>query len=104
MYAIVDIAGQQMKVEANHEYYVNRLHSDEGSEVSFEEVLLIDEGGNIRVGKPRLEGARVRARITSHVKADKVLVFKKKKRKGYQKLNGHRQLLSKIKIEEIVLA
>lgn len=104
MYAIVDIAGQQMKVEANHEYYVNRLHADEGSEVSFEEVLLIDEGVNIRVGKPRLEGARVRARITSHVKADKVLVFKKKKRKGYQKLNGHRQLLSKIKIEEIVLA
>ena len=104
MYAIVDIAGKQMKVEKNREYYVNRLNGMEGSEVVFGKVMLIDDEGKIQVGKPVVEGASVKGTITSHLKADTVLVFKKKRRKGYQKMNGHRQPLSKVRIEEIVIA
>ena len=101
MYAIVDIAGQQVKVEKGQEVFVNRLEGKEGSKVKFEDVLLIDNNGKVSVGKPNLKDATVSAKIISHDKGDKVLVFKKKRRKGYQTLNGHRQYLSKIVIEGI---
>jgi len=101
MYAIVDIAGQQFKVEKNQELFVHRLEGKEGGKVEFDRVLLIDNGGKVTVGAPSIDGAKVDAKIISHVKGDKVLVFKKKRRKGYQKLNGHRQYLTKIQIENI---
>lgn len=101
MYAIVEIAGQQFKVEKNQEIYVHRLEGNEGAKVAFDNVLLIDNGGSITVGAPSIEGAKVDAKIISHVKGDKVLVFKKKRRKGYQKMNGHRQSFTKIQIESI---
>lgn len=101
MYAIVDIAGQQIKVEKGQEVFVHRLTGEEGSKVEFNEILLIDNDGKISLGAPVITGARVSAKIISHVKGDKVLVFKKKRRKGYQKLNGHRQQFSKILIEDI---
>lgn len=101
MYAIVDIAGQQLKVEKDQEVYVNRLQGEEGSKVEFDQVMLIDKDGKVKVGSPVIKGAKVSATIMSHLKGDKVLVFKKKRRKGYQKLNGHRQYLSLIKIDDI---
>ena len=102
MYAIVDIAGQQFKVEAGNEIFVNRLNAAKDAEVVFEKVLLIDEDGKIKVGAPYVEGAVVKATVIDDTcRADKVLVFKKKRRKGYQKLTGHRQDLSKIRINEI---
>lgn len=101
MYAIVEIAGQQFKVSNGDQIYCNRLNGEIGSSVSFDKVLLIDNDGNTRVGAPVLQGAKVDAKIVEHLRADKVLVFKKKRRKGYQKLNGHRQDLSKISIEKI---
>ena len=101
MYAIVDIAGQQFKVEAGKMIFVNRLQGDKGTSLSFDKVLLTDEGGAVKVGTPYVDGVNVKATIVDHVKADKVLVFKKKRRKGYQKLNGHRQCLTQILIEEI---
>ncbi|MBE2245775.1 MAG: 50S ribosomal protein L21 [Candidatus Competibacteraceae bacterium] len=101
MYAIVDIAGQQFKVEKNQELYVHRLEGKEGGKVEFDRVLLIDQEGKVTVGAPNIDGAKVNARILTHLKGDKVLVFKKKRRKGYQKLNGHRQCLTKIQIENI---
>lgn len=102
MYAIVDIAGQQFKVEKEAKLYVNRLEGEEGAEVDFDKVLLIDNDGKVKVGTPNVKNAVVKAKILSHLKGDKVLVFKKKRRKGYQKLNGHRQLLTRIQIEDIV--
>lgn len=102
MYAIVDIAGQQFKVEKESKLYVNRLEGEEGAEVDFDKVLLIDNDGKVKVGTPNVKNAVVKAKILSHLKGDKVLVFKKKRRKGYQKLNGHRQLLTRIQIEDIV--
>ena len=101
MYAIVDIAGQQFKVEKDQKLYVHRLEGEEGKKVSFDKVLLIDSGSKISVGDPLVKGAEVSAKILSHMKADKVLVFKKKRRKGYQKLNGHRQYMTQIQIETI---
>jgi len=102
MYAIVDIAGQQFKVEAGNEIFVNRLAADKGAAVVFDKVLLVDAEGAVKLGTPYVEGAVVKATVLDDTcKADKVLVFKKKRRKGYQKLNGHRQYLSKIKIDEI---
>jgi len=101
MYAIVDIAGQQFKVEKNQEIYVHRLEGNEGSKVEFDSVYLIDNGGKVTVGAPKIDGAKVDAKIISHVKGEKVLVFKKKRRKGYQKMNGHRQSFTKIQIENI---
>ena len=101
MYAIVNIAGQQFKVMSNQKIYVHRLEGKAESSVTFDEVLLIEDDGKVVVGTPQIEGAAVSAKILEHVKADKVLVFKKKRRKGYQKLNGHRQLLTKIQIEKI---
>lgn len=102
MYAIVDIAGQQYKVEKDQEIFVHRLEAEEGSSLNFDQVLLIDRDGKISVGTPVVEGANIQARVISHTKGDKVIVFKKKRRKGYQKLNGHRQYLTKIQIENIV--
>jgi len=101
MYAIVDIAGQQFKVEKDQKLYVHRLEVEEGKKVSFHKVLLIDTGNKVSVGDPVVKGASVDAKVISHMKGDKVLVFKKKRRKGYQKLNGHRQYLTQIQIEAI---
>ena len=102
MYAIVDIAGQQFKVEAGNEIFVNRLAAANGADVEFDKVLLIENGKDIKVGAPYVEGAVVKATVLDdNAKADKVLVFKKIRRKGFQKCNGHRQKLTKIKINEI---
>ena len=101
MYAIVDIAGQQFKVEKDQKLFVHRLEVEEGKKVSFDKVLLIDSGSKISVGDPVVKGASVDAKVISHMKGDKVLVFKKKRRKGYQKLNGHRQYMTQIQIEGI---
>jgi large subunit ribosomal protein L21 len=102
MYAIVDIAGQQFKVEKDEKIFVHRLNAEEGSKIDFDQVLLIDNDGKINVGTPTLSGVKVSATVLNHLKGEKVLVFKKKRRKGYQKLNGHRQYLSYIQIDEIV--
>ena len=101
MYAIVEIAGQQFKVAKDQKVYVHRLQGAEGSEVTFENVMLVEDKGNVTIGAPAIEGAAVTAKILSHLKGDKVIVFKKKRRKGYQKKNGHRQYLSEILIESI---
>lgn len=102
MYAIVDIAGQQFKVEAGKEIFVNRLAAEKGAAVEFDKVLLVDAEGAVKVGAPYVEGAVVKATVLDDsCKGDKVLVFKKKRRKSYKKLNGHRQYLSKIQITEI---
>lgn len=102
MYAIVDIAGQQFKVEAGKEIFVNRLAAEKGASVEFDKVLLVDTDGDVKVGAPYVEGTVVKATVLDDsCRAKKVLVFKKKRRKGYQKLTGHRQNLSKIKINEI---
>ena len=103
MYAIVDIAGQQFKVEAGNEIFVNRLAAEKGASVEFDKVLLIaGDDAVVKVGAPYIDGAVVKATVLDdQCRADKVLVFKKIRRKGFQKLNGHRQKLSKIKINEI---
>ena len=101
MYAIVNIAGQQFRVEEKQQLFVHRLEGAEGAEVKFEEVLLVDADGKIKVGTPTLSNASVSAKIIEHMKGDKVLVFKKKRRKGYKKMNGHRQYMSKIEINSI---
>lgn len=101
MYAIVNIAGKQMKVAAGDRVYVHRLPQDAGDSVEFNEVLLVDNEGSVTVGKPHVSGATVTAKIEDHVKGDKVIVFKKKRRKGYRKKNGHRQHHSLITIEAI---
>ena len=102
MYAIVDIAGQQFKVEAGKEIFVNRLAAAKDSSVEFDKVLLVDSEGQIKLGNPYVKGAVVKATVLDdEAKADKVLVFKKIRRKGFQKLNGHRRKLSKIRIDEI---
>ena len=102
MYAIVDIAGQQFKVEAGMEIFVNRLADEKGASVEFDKVLLIDEDGAVKVGAPYVDGAKVTATVLDDTcKGKKVLVFKKKRRKGYQKCNGHRQYLTKLQINSI---
>ena len=101
MYAIVEIAGQQFKVSKDLKVYVNRLTNEEGSSVSFDKVLLLDDNGAITLGAPAIEGASVEAKVLQHLKGDKVIVFKKKRRKGYKKRNGHRQYLTQIVIEGI---
>ncbi len=102
MYAIVDIAGQQFKVEAGNEIFVPRLADAKDADVEFKKVLLVAGEGDVKVGAPYVEGAVVKATVLDdNAKADKVLVFKKIRRKGFQKLNGHRQKLTKIKINEI---
>ena len=101
MYAIVEIAGQQFKVSKDLKVYVNRLSNEEGSKVSFDKVLLLDDAGTITLGAPAIEGASVEAKVLQHLKGDKVIVFKKKRRKGYKKRNGHRQYLTQILIEGV---
>jgi len=101
MYAIVDIAGQQFKVEKEQEVIVHRLEGEVGAKVEFDNVMLIDNKGKIAVGQPFIEGAKVTATIISHLKGDKVIIFKKKRRKNYQKASGHRQFLTKLQIENI---
>ncbi len=102
MYAIVEIAGQQFKVEQGQEIFVHRLKADEGDTVDFDKVLLTDNDGTVSVGKPTVSGASVSATVLQHVKGDKVIVFKKKRRKGYRVKNGHRQSFTKIKIDSVV--
>ena len=101
MYAIVTIAGQQMKVTEKQAVIVHRLDAKEGDKVEFNQVLLVDNGGKTKVGTPVVNGAKVSATVVSHLKGDKVIVFKKKRRKGYQKSNGHRQQFTKIQISGI---
>ena len=102
MYAIVDIAGQQFKVERGKKVYVHRLKANEGADVEFDKVLLIDNAGKITVGSPTVDGAKVAATVVSHLRGDKVLVFKKKRRKSYQKMNGHRQDFTQILIQGVL--
>jgi large subunit ribosomal protein L21 len=102
MYAIVEIAGHQFKVEKDKKLFVHQLDAKEGDSVDFDKVLLVDNDGKIAVGTPTVEGAKVTAKVLQNVKGDKVLVFKKKRRKGYKKLNGHRQRFTQVQIENIV--
>ncbi|MBP3356927.1 MAG: 50S ribosomal protein L21 [Rikenellaceae bacterium] len=104
MYVIVEIAGQQFKAEKGRKLYVHRLKGEEGSSLSFDKVLLTDNDGQVKVGAPVVEGASVNAKILKHLKDDKVLVFKKKRRKGYKVKNGHRQFLTQILVEDITVA
>ena len=101
MYAIVEIAGQQFKVEQDRFLYTHRLLGEEGAALVFDKVLLVDNGGTISVGAPTIVGASVSGKILQHLKGEKVIVFKKKRRKGYKKKNGHRQYLTKVLIEGI---
>ena len=101
MYAIVEIAGQQFKVAKDRQLYVHRLNQEEGKQLTFDDVYLISDDGKTTVGAPVIEGASVTATVNKHLKGDKVIVFKKKRRKGYQKKNGHRQYLSQITIDSI---
>ena len=101
MYAIVEIAGQQFKVAKDQKVYVHRLQGEEGSKVTFDNVLLLEDGSNITIGAPAIDGAAVEAKVIKHLKGDKVIVFKKKRRKGYKVKNGHRQSLTEIVIESI---
>ncbi len=102
MYAIVEIAGQQFKVEKDRKIFVHRLGQEEGASVEFDRVLLVDNEGAVKVGAPTVSGAKVSAKVLKHLKGDKVIVFKKKRRKGYDKMNGHRQQFTQIQIENIV--
>ena len=101
MYAIVEIAGQQFKVSQDQEIFTHRLPNGEGEPVTFDKVLLVDNEGSVQVGAPTVSGMVVKGTVMEHVKGDKVIVFKKKRRKGYRKKNGHRQALTKLKIESI---
>ncbi|GAB2768759.1 hypothetical protein GCM10027275_09240 [Rhabdobacter roseus] len=102
MYAIVEIAGQQFKVEKGREIFTHRLEGDADAALVFDKVLLVDNGGDILIGAPLLEGASVKATVLGHLKGEKVIVFKKKRRKGYRVKNGHRQSLTKVRIDDIV--
>jgi large subunit ribosomal protein L21 len=101
MYAIVSIAGQQFKVAQDQHLFVHRLQGDEGASIEFDNVLLVENEGTFTVGTPAVKGAKVSATILSHLKGDKVIVFHKKRRKGYKKKNGHRQSFTKIQISSI---
>ena len=101
MYAIVEIAGQQFKVEKDQKYFVHQLEGKPGSKVTFENVLLLDDKGKVSVGAPAVNGVQVTAKIEQHLLGDKVIVFKKKRRKGYKVKNGHRQRLTEITVQEI---
>ncbi|MFS4454656.1 50S ribosomal protein L21 [Maribacter sp. 2304DJ31-5] len=102
MYAIVEMAGQQFKVAKDQKVYVHRLQTEEGKKVTFDNVLLLDDGKNVTIGAPAVDGAAVEAKVIKHLRGDKVIVFHKKRRKGYKKKNGHRQSLTEIVIESIV--
>ena len=103
MYAIIEIAGQQFKVEKEDEIFVHRLEGEPGTKIEFNEVLLVDHDGKISIGTPHVEGTRITGKILEHARGDKVIVFKKKRRKGFQKESGHRQDFSKILIEKITI-
>jgi len=103
MYAIVEIAGQQFKVSKDQKLFVHRLPNEEGEKVTFDRVLLVDNNGAITVGAPAISGASVEAKVLKHLKGEKVLVFKKKRRKGYKVKNGHRQYLTQVVIENVVV-
>ncbi|MGD9556214.1 MAG: 50S ribosomal protein L21 [Mangrovibacterium sp.] len=102
MYAIVEIAGQQFRVEKDKKLFVHRLQVEEGGNVEFEKVLLLDNEGAVQIGTPAVAGAKVTAKVLEHLKGEKVIVFKKKRRKTYRKKNGHRQYLTQIQIEDII--
>ncbi|MBS3772102.1 MAG: 50S ribosomal protein L21 [Bacteroidales bacterium] len=102
MYAIVDIGGFQYKVEKDKKYFVSRLNQEEGAQVEFDNVLLVDSEGDVKVGKPTVDGAKVSAKVVSHAKADKKIVFKKKRRTGFRVKKGHRQPVTQIQVEDIV--
>ena len=102
MYAIVEMAGQQFKVAKDQKVYVHRLQTEEGQKVTFDNVLLLDDGKNVTIGAPAIDGAAVEAKVIKHLRGDKVIVFHKKRRKGYRKKNGHRQSLTEIVIESII--
>lgn len=102
MYAIVDIGGFQYKVEKDKKYFVSRLSQEEGAQVEFDNVLLVDNEGDVKVGKPTVDGARVSAKVVSHAKDDKKIVFKKKRRTGFRVKKGHRQPVTQIQVEDIV--
>jgi large subunit ribosomal protein L21 len=101
MYAIVNIAGQQFKVAKDQNLFVHRLPQEEGASIEFGEVLLTDMNGDVQIGTPYLPTTTIKATVLSHLKGDKVIVFKKKRRKGYKKKNGHRQYFTKIRIDAI---
>ena len=101
MYAILEIAGQQFKVQKDQKIFVHRLDAKEGKKVDFDRVLLVDNDGDVKVGAPVIEGAKVSATVEEHLKGDKVIVFRKKRRKGYVKKNGHRQSFTAITIKDI---
>ena len=102
MYVIVDMQGQQFKVELDQKLFVHRINAEQGAIVEFNKVMLADKDGVVTVGAPAIEGAKVVVEVLSHVKGEKVLIFKKKKRKGYRKLNGHRQQFSEVRVKEII--
>ncbi|MES2557106.1 MAG: 50S ribosomal protein L21 [Bacteroidota bacterium] len=101
MYAIVEIAGQQFKVQKDQKIYVHRLNAEAGAKLSFDRVMLVDNGGKVTIGAPAIDGASVSAEVNSHVKGDTVIIFRKKRRKGYQKQNGHRQSFTSLTITGI---
>ncbi len=101
MYVIVNIAGQQFKVQKDQSLFVHRLVGNEGDSLEFGEVLLVDNNGKVKVGNPTVKNASVSATIVEHAKGDKVIIFKKKRRKGYQKRTGHRQQFTKITVSDI---
>ena len=103
MYAIVEIAGQQFKVQKDQKIFVHRLDAEEGKKVTFDKVLLVDNDGKVTLGAPAIAGATVSAKVEEHVKGDKVIVFRKKRRKGYRKKNGHRQSFTAITISDITV-
>ena len=102
MYAIVEISGRQFKVEKKQKLFVNRLDVAEGKKISFEHVLMVNDGSKSSVGAPNVSGAQVDAKVLKHLKSDKVIVFKKKRRKGYKVRNGHRQAITEIEISDIL--
>jgi len=102
MYAIVEIQGQQFKAEAGRKLYVHRLPNEEGEKIEFDRVMLLDNEGVVSVGAPVIDGAKIVCEVLAHVKGEKVIIFKKKRRKGYRKRNGHRQQFTQIVINEII--
>ena len=102
MYAIVEISGRQFKVEKKQKLFVNRLEVAEGKKISFENVLMVNDGSKSSIGAPNVSGAQVDAKVLKHLKSDKVIVFKKKRRKGYKVRNGHRQAITEIEISDIL--
>ncbi len=102
MYVIVEIQGQQFKAEAGKKLYVHRIEAERGASVEFANVLLVDNNGDLKIGAPAVEGAKVVCEVLSHLKGEKVIVFKKKRRKGYKKRNGHRQSFTQVLVKEII--